>query len=85
LREGFERSAENFQMLYVPRGFAHGFCTLENNTEFLYKSDNFYEPKNERGLIWSDPDVGIEWPILKPILSEKDMVLPQLKDLKSPF
>ncbi len=70
--EGFNLSAENFQMLYVPRGFAHAFCTLEDNTEFLYKTDNFYAPQSDSGLIWNDPTLKINWPIENPILSEKD-------------
>jgi dTDP-4-dehydrorhamnose 3,5-epimerase len=83
--EGFELTAQNFYMLYVPRGFAHGFCTLENYTEFNYKCDNYYNPKNESGIIWNDPDLKIYWPIENPILSEKDKKLQFFKDLRSPF
>jgi dTDP-4-dehydrorhamnose 3,5-epimerase len=82
---GFELTADNFYMLYVPRGFAHGFVTLEDYTEFQYKCDNFYNPANESGIIWNDPDLKIYWPIENPILSEKDKKLPFFKDLKSPF
>lgn len=83
--EGFELSADNFLILYVPRGFAHGFCTLEDNTEFEYKCDNFYNPEKEAGFIWNDPDLKIDWPVKNPILSEKDTKLQFFKDLKSPF
>ena len=83
--EGFELTDNNFYLLYVPRGFAHGFCTLADYTEFQYKCDNFYAPESEGGLIWNDPDLKIYWPIENPILSDKDKKLPFFKDLNSPF
>ncbi len=83
--EGFELSGENFQMLLVPRGFAHSFLTLEDNTEFQYKCDEFYHPEVDSGIIWNDPDLKIDWPIAEPILSEKDSSLGTFKDLNSPF
>jgi dTDP-4-dehydrorhamnose 3,5-epimerase len=83
--EGFGLSAENFQMLYVPRGFAHAFMTLADNTEFQYKCDNFYSSENEGGIIWNDPTLNINWPIKDPVLSEKDKLHPQFKDFNSPF
>jgi dTDP-4-dehydrorhamnose 3,5-epimerase len=83
--EGFELTAKNFYMLFVPRGFAHGYCTLEDYTEFVYKTDNFYAPQNEGGIVWNDPDLKIYWPIENPILSEKDKKLPLFKDINSPF
>lgn len=83
--EGFELSAENFKMLFVPRGFAHAFLTLEDNTEFMYKVDNFYAPESDSGLIWNDPDLNIDWPVKNPVLSEKDAKLQKFKDFNSPF
>jgi dTDP-4-dehydrorhamnose 3,5-epimerase len=77
-------SAENRRMLYVPKGFAHGFCVLEEGTEFMYKVSDYYSPEHERGILWSDPGLAISWPkIDRPfILSEKDTKFPILKDLK---
>ena len=90
--EGFELSAlaspagkDNFEMLFIPRGFAHAYCTLEDNTEFMYKVDGFYAPKSDSGIIWNDPDLNIDWPIKNPILSEKDSKLQIFKDFISPF
>ena len=65
-------SATNQRQLFVPRGFAHGFCTLTPESEVLYKVDNVYNREHEGGLLWSDPDLGIEWPTQEPVLSEKD-------------
>ncbi len=79
--QGFELSAENFLMLFVPRGFGHGFCTLEENTEFVYKVDNYYSPEHDSGIVWNDPDLKIAWPIENPVLSEKDKNLGSFKDL----
>jgi dTDP-4-dehydrorhamnose 3,5-epimerase len=83
--ESFKLSAENFKMLFVPRGFAHGFVTLEPGTEFQYKCDNLYAPESDAGIIWNDPDLGIEWPLDAPILSEKDSALPPMKEIDNPF
>ncbi len=71
---GVELSAENKRMFWVPQGFAHGFLTLEDNTDFLYKCDALYAPENEHSLSWDDPEVGIEWPTdgLEVQLSVKD-------------
>jgi len=70
--DSIELSEENKKLIYIPRGFAHGFCTLTEKSEVLYKVDNFYAPEHEGGLLWSDPDIGIDWPVKDPILSEKD-------------
>ena len=83
--EGFTLTAENFEMLFVPQGFAHGFCTLEDNTEFQYKCDNYYAPGSESGIIWNDPTLNINWPIKDPILSEKDTKAQEFKNFVSPF
>jgi len=78
---GFNLSASNFDMLFIPKGFAHGFCTLEDNSEIAYKADNLYSPQHDSGIIWNDPDIGIEWPVKEPILSEKDANLPKMKEI----
>jgi dTDP-4-dehydrorhamnose 3,5-epimerase len=70
--DAIELTEENKKMIFIPRGFAHGFCTLSEESEVQYKVDNFYSPENERGLLWNDSDVGIDWPTQNPILSEKD-------------
>ena len=71
---GVMLSAENKRMFWVPEGFAHGFLTLEDDTDFLYKCTSAYLPQNEHSLAWDDPDVGIEWPLkgIEPRLSGKD-------------
>ena len=75
-------SAANKKMLYIPKGFAHGFCVLEEGTEFMYKVSDYYSPGHERGILWSDPELAIPWPKLgrEFILSEKDKKYPVLAD-----
>lgn len=80
-----ELSAENKKQLLIPRGFGHGFVTLTDDVEFLYKADNFYAPEADAGIRWNDPDIGVEWGIENPILSEKDKKNPFLKDFKELF
>ncbi len=75
-----ELSEKNKKMIFIPRGFAHGFCTLTDESEVLYKVDNIYNPENEVGLLWNDNDININWPSIKPILSEKDKRNMTLKD-----
>lgn len=76
-------SAEGGEQLLVPRGFAHGFCTLTENCEIAYKVDGLYAPQTEGGILWNDPELGIDWPVTaeRAILSDKDKVLPKLKDM----
>jgi hypothetical protein len=82
-----EISAESGQQIFVPRGLAHGFCTLEPNTEVAYQVDSYYAPASESGIIWNDPSLNIPWPVgsNEAILSEKDRQLGTFKDLMSPF
>lgn len=82
---GVVLSAENKQMFWVPEGFAHGFLTLEDDTDFLYKCTAPYAPQHEQSLAWDDPTVGIEWPLdgLEPILSAKDAAGVALADVKA--
>ncbi|AFZ70672.1 dTDP-4-dehydrorhamnose 3,5-epimerase [Caldisphaera lagunensis DSM 15908] len=72
-------SDKNKEMLYIPRGFAHGFEVLSDEAIVVYLVDNFYSPENEGGIIWNDKDINIDWPIKEPILSKKDSSWPTLK------
>jgi dTDP-4-dehydrorhamnose 3,5-epimerase len=78
---GVHLSDENRRQLFVPEGFAHGFCVLSQKASVLYKCTDFYAPDDEGGILWSDPNLAIEWPILAPILSNKDSQLPCLADI----
>lgn len=82
---GVELSAENKKQLLIPRGFGHGFVTLTDDVEFLYKADNYYAPEADAGICWNDPDIGVDWGVENPILSEKDKKNPFLKDCKELF
>ncbi len=79
-------TAEGGEQLFVPVGFAHGFCTLEPNTEVAYKVSDFYSPEHDCGVIWNDPEIAVAWPLggNPPVLSEKDSRLPRLSEIE-PF
>jgi len=74
-------SAENKKQLFIPRGFAHGFLVLSETAEVLYKCDDFFSKEDEYGIAWNDPDIGIEWKVGKPVLSDKDMKNPFLSKI----
>jgi dTDP-4-dehydrorhamnose 3,5-epimerase len=80
-------TAARGEQLFIPRGFAHGFCTLEPDTEVAYKVDGYYAPECDTGIFWNDPEIGIAWPVdpVAAILSTKDRGLPPLRDFASPF
>jgi dTDP-4-dehydrorhamnose 3,5-epimerase len=80
---GVELNDENHRQLWVPPGYAHGFCVLSEVADFQYKCTDYYQPEDEGGLLWNDPDVGIPWPVAEPQLSGKDQVNPRLRDLLS--
>jgi dTDP-4-dehydrorhamnose 3,5-epimerase len=82
---GAELTAAGGEQLFVPRGFAHGYCTLTDDCELLYKVDGLYAPQTEGGVAWNDPDLGIDWPLAgEAVLSDKDKALPTLKDMPPP-
>ena len=78
---GILLSDENRRQVFIPEGFAHGFCVLSEFALFYYKCSDFYAPDDEGGIIWSDPDIGIEWPVENPIISEKDKQYQKLSGL----
>lgn len=80
-------SSEDWNQIFVPAGFAHGFCTLEPNTEVLYKVSSYYSPAHDRGLLWNDPALAIDWPVdpRAAVLSEKDKKWPRLSELPEFF
>lgn len=82
---GVELSEENKKQLLIPRGFGHGFVTLTDHVEFLYKADNYYAPEADGGIRWNDPDIGVDWGISEPILSEKDTKNSFFKDIAPVF
>jgi dTDP-4-dehydrorhamnose 3,5-epimerase len=84
---GVELSVENWSQLWVPVGFVHGYCTLTDDTEVIYKVTAPWDPVAERGVIWNDPDLAVKWPFAErdAILSEKDKLLPRLKDCETWF
>ncbi len=74
-------SAQNFRQIYVPPGFAHGFCVLSETADVAYKCTELYDPTDEFSILWNDPDLGIAWPVREPLLSEKDRSAPRLAEL----
>lgn len=78
---GVVLSGDNFRQLYIPPGFAHGFCVLSDRVDVEYKCTDFYDPTDELALAWDDPQIGIEWPIEDPILSNKDRAAPCLAEV----
>ena len=83
---GIELSAENKKQLLIPKGFAHGFMTITEDVEVQYKVDELYAPECDGGILWSDPDIGIDWPLdIQPVLSAKDEKAPRLADVEHNF
>lgn len=80
---GIHLSDKVHRQLFIPEGFAHGFCVISETAHFLYKCSSFYAPDDEGGVRWSDPDIGIQWPVDHPIISEKDRRLPFLSAVSS--
>ncbi|EAX48968.1 dTDP-4-dehydrorhamnose 3,5-epimerase [Thermosinus carboxydivorans Nor1] len=80
---GVTLSSDNKRQLYIPEGFAHGFCVLSDTALFAYKCTDFYNPQAEGGIIWNDFDIGIAWPVSEPIISDKDKANPRLRDIPS--
>jgi dTDP-4-dehydrorhamnose 3,5-epimerase len=80
-------SAKAWNQILVPVGFAHGFCTLEADTEIIYKVTNYYSREHDQGILWNDPELGIDWPVSKEtsLVSPKDRRLPRLSEIVSPF
>ena len=79
--DGLRLSAEIGRQLFVPEGFAHGFCVLSETADVLYKCTDFYQPGDELGVAWNDPAIGINWPVSGPLLSPKDSLYPRLRDI----
>lgn len=78
---GFELSAENHRQLFIPEGFAHGFCVLGERAQIEYKCSDYYAPNDDLTIRWDDPDIGIDWPIADPVLSDKDRKAPTAAEL----
>jgi dTDP-4-dehydrorhamnose 3,5-epimerase len=82
---GLTLLVEPLRLLYVPAGFAHGFCVLSETADVLYKVSDEYAPDLDRGIIWNDPEIGIRWPLDQPVLSPKDAQLPSLREADHNF
>ncbi len=79
--EGYELDDETHRQLFVPVGFAHGFCVLSEIADVHYRLSSYYDPATEAGIAWDDPDVGVEWPVAEPLLSERDRNAPRLAEI----
>jgi len=79
---GVEISEDNHRQLWIPSGYAHGFCVLSEVADFEYKCTALYHPQSDSGVAWNDPELGIKWPISNPLLSDKDMALPRLSEAR---
>jgi dTDP-4-dehydrorhamnose 3,5-epimerase len=82
---GHVLSADNFLQLYIPVGFAHGFCVLSDTADVLYKCSSYYDPRTERGVAWNDPTITIDWPLSDPLLSDRDQNHPLLNEIDRDF
>ncbi|MBN2366208.1 MAG: dTDP-4-dehydrorhamnose 3,5-epimerase [Calditrichaeota bacterium] len=82
---GIYLSAENKKQVFIPRGFAHGFCVVSDIAEFEYKCSDYYSPADERGILWNDPDLAINWPVNDPIISKKDRINQPFKSIERDF
>ena len=80
---GVELNEDNQRQMWIPPGYAHGFVVLSDTVDFQYKCTELYHPEDEIGVIWNDPKIGIEWPVDKPIVSERDANLPTLAELRA--
>lgn len=78
---GVTLSGGNYQQLYIPPGFAHGFCVLSDEVDVEYKCTDFYDPSDEISVRWDDPEIGVRWPVAEPILSKRDALAPRLGEL----
>ena len=79
--EGHELDGEKHHQLYIPQGFGHAFCLLSEEADVLYRLSSYYDPALESGIAWDDPEIGIEWPISDPMLSDRDREAPSLADV----
>lgn len=79
--EGYELDDVSHRQLFIPDGFGHGFCVLSDEADVSYGLSSYYDPELERGVAWDDPEIGIEWPVADPILSERDRAAPRLAEL----